>query len=77
MKAIFMSEIGGRLIEVDRREIEPTTDYYIAARKPIQVIMEKDVEKLQSPISEREHWIMVSKPLTHNDFAVFILRGIE
>lgn len=82
MKAIFMTELGGRLMEVERREIEPRMVYYKAVREPISLgVIASDVTTSLTP--KRERWVCVSRPIGNidssktNNFAVFLLDCIE
>lgn len=77
MKALFMTELGGRLMEVERREIEPRMDYYRAVREPVELRAIANPEITPALSQKREHWVCHAKPVTPNDFAVFLLRGIE
>jgi len=76
MKAIFMTEFGGKLMEVERREIPPSPDYYVAVRSPIQVRAFVGEEIPQALEAKREHWVCRSTPRTPDDFAVFLLKEI-
>lgn len=77
MKAIFMTEVGGRLMEVERREVLPRPDYYRAIREPIELraIMNPDITPALA--ARREHWVAHSMPNHPQGFAVFLLQGIE
>ena len=76
MKAIFMTEVGGKLLEIDRREIVPTPVYYCAVREPVQMRALSEVTT-QPPVMKRERWVAQSKPAHEKGFAVFLLDGIE
>ena len=71
MQAIFMQEINGRLEEVERREIKPTTQYKKAILSPISASKETRIDEVVH--YETEIWVMVSSPLGDRGFAIFIL----
>lgn len=77
MKAIFMTEIGGRLMEVERREVESRPDYYRAVREPIELRAISNPEITQVLTPKREHWVAHSMPNHPEGFAVFLLQDIE
>lgn len=77
MKAIFMTEVGGRLMELERREIPPSPVYRRAVRAPIELQVIASDTTPQAPIAEQEVWVAVSKPVTEEGFAVFLLDRIE
>lgn len=77
MKSIFMTEIGGRLMEVERREVEPRPDFYRAVREPIELRAIADPDVTSNLIPKREHWVAHSMPSHPKGFAVFLLDGIE
>jgi hypothetical protein len=77
MKAIFMTEIGGRLLEVERREVEPRPDYYRAIREPIELRAIKNPDIVPVHVARREHWVAHSMPNHPDGFAVFLLHSIE
>lgn len=80
MKAIFMREFAGRLMEVERRDIEPRMDFYRAIIPPLEVQTVTDPNITQSAEPKKEHWVCHSRPVNFNDqkdFAVFLLKGIE
>ena len=72
-----MSEIGGRLIEIERKEIEPTMVYYKAVREPMRVIANLIDVTMEGPQSKREVWLAKARPVTKDDFAVFLLDRID
>lgn len=77
MKAIFMVEIGGRLMEVERADITPTPVFYRAVRDPIELraIISADIP--QAPIAKREAWVCQSMPITEpGGFAVYLLDSV-
>lgn len=71
-----MIEFGGRLMEIDRRDISPTTIYYCAVREPMQA---KFLTKqyVDVSIAKREVWRCHSVPQGKDGFAVFVFDGIE
>ena len=77
MKAIFMTEVGGRLMEVERREIPPKLEYYRAVRTPIEVQAIIDPTTVQALVPKKEVWIAHSRPVEPNGFAVFLLDRID
>lgn len=72
-----MTEIGGKLMEVGRREINPSPVYYFAVQEPMQAKVMYNPDITQPPVMKRERWAMHSKPISEDDFAVFLLDGIE
>ncbi len=74
MKAIFMTEIGGRLMEVDRRDIPPSPIYRTArmSLNTMKAITDGEIPKMSD--SELDTWVCVSKPMTEKDFAVFMIQ---
>jgi hypothetical protein len=77
MKAIFMKEIGGKLIEQERRDIRPTPVYYKAIYDPYAVRVLANGEIPNIPTAKRERWICVARPMNEKDPAFFVLEGIE
>jgi hypothetical protein len=77
MKAIFLTEMGGKLVEKERREIKPTPVYYRAIFDPLEVRVLANGEIPNMPTVKRERWICVAKPFTEKDPAFFLLDGIE
>lgn len=78
MKAVFMTEVGGRLMEIERRDIPKMLVYYVPVMEPIQARVFAEREDMAQPITpKREKWTARSKPVTDDDFAVFMLEGIE
>lgn len=77
MKAIFMTQVGGKLLEIERRDIKETEVYYCAVREPVQMRAIADPEMTQPPVMKRERWLCHARPHTPNGFAVFLLDGIE
>lgn len=78
MKAIFMTELGGKLVEIDRRDIKPSPIYYCAVREPIQYRAISEAEMTQTTLAiKREKWSAHSMPNHPDGFAVFLLDSIE
>lgn len=77
MKAIFMTSLGGKLIEVSRRDIKPSPVYYCAVHEPVQAQVLYDAKIAQTITPKRERWVAQSMPITDAGFAVFLLEGIE
>lgn len=72
-----MTEVAGRLMEVSRREIQPTQIYYCAVMEPMQLKAITDLEYSQPLTPKKERWVCHSKPVGDKDFAIFLLEGIE
>lgn len=72
-----MTELGGKLIEVERRDIKPAPYYHRAVRDLVSLRAMTGEETVQSVTVKREIWVCVAKPMTDKDFAVFLLKGIE
>jgi hypothetical protein len=77
MKAIFMIEQGGKLIEKERRDIRPSPVFYKAIYDPLEARVLANGEIPNMPTAKRERWICVAKPFTEKDPAFFLLDGIE
>lgn len=77
MKAIFMTKIGGKLVEVERREIPSIPVYYVAVREPITFRAMEGEDIPQMPTPKRERWVAYSMPCSSEGFAVFLFEGIE
>ena len=77
MKAIFMREVNGILIEKERRDIRPVPVYYTAIHDllEVNVLANREVNDMSSV--KRERWICVAKPFSEKDPAFFLLDGIE
>ncbi len=71
-----MTEIGGRLTEIDRREIEPRPIYYCIRREPIQ-LRAVTTDVVQALDAKRERWVAHSMPNHPKGFAVFLFEGLE
>lgn len=77
MKAIFMTEIGGRLIEIDRREVNPNPVYYCARHEPVQMRAITTDTVAETLAVKRERWLAHSMPNHPQGFAVFLFEGLE
>jgi len=77
MKAIFMIEVDGKLVEKERREIRPTSVYYKAIHNPLEMRAFSNEKIPNIPTVRMERWICVAKPSTEKDPAFFLLDGIE
>lgn len=77
MKAIFMTEVGGRFMEIERLVIRPTLMYKRAIRKPIQMIVDENNIPHHALKTEVEVWKAVSRPVNEDGFAIFILDYLE
>lgn len=64
-------------MEIERREIEPTMDYYTAVREPITAIRAVADIDITTVTTKREHWRCISRPVTDKDPAIFLLIGID
>lgn len=77
MKALFMIEMGGKLIEKERREISPSPVYYKAIYDPLEVRVLANGEIPNMLTGKKERWICIAKPFSQKDPAFFVLDGIE
>lgn len=77
MKAIFMIEMNGKLIEKERRNIRPSPVYYKAIYDPVEVRVLANGEIPNMPTAKKERWICIAKPFSEKDPAFFLLNGIE
>jgi len=77
MNAVFMTEVGGKLMEVERRVIRPTDVYYVAVRNPITVMAMGHCDYTQPHTVKKERWICKSRPVNDKDFAVFMFDRFE
>lgn len=75
MKAVFMTQMGGRLLEIDRRDIEPVSVYYCAVREVTSVEGDRNVPSSLEP--KKEKWVAHSMPNSPEGFAVFLLDSLE
>ena len=72
-----MLEIEGRLVEMERREIEPTMVYYKPVWEPLGALASFTDVAMDTPQQKREVWLAKSCPVTKDDFAIFMLDRIE
>ncbi len=71
MKAIFMTEIGGKLMEIERREIQETDRYYVAVMPPMS--MQALSLDATGPIdAKKQVWLAASMPYGQSGLAVFL-----
>lgn len=72
-----MTQFGGKLVEIERRDIEETRVYYSAVREPIQLKVLMGDKIPEQPLTKKERWVCVSVPYSKDGFAVFVFDGME
>lgn len=77
MRAVFMCEIGGRLIELERRDIPNCIRYTRVITKPLESKIIAEMSEIKSMVTaQKEVWYAASLPTSPRDFAVFLLEAV-
>jgi len=65
------------MIEIERREVPPSPYYYRVMREEIKALSQIPGTTFMQPVTKREVWKMIAKPIDGNSPAFFILDRLD